>query len=1208
MQTSRFLLVLTVLGLAAWAAAVPGGEGLAGEKAAAAGPASAPPSAAAAPAAPAPSVVKEQSIYIPYSKLREVFEREGRGVFLPYEKFQALWQAARDKTAAPPEARPPVDALITELDCKAAVSKDVVKVTAAAKIEVLKEGWVEVPLRLGDAALTQATVDDQPARLVADAGGGYKLLVEKKGKQPQSFGLALGFAKAYTKAPGQNSVSFESPQAPVSKWEVRIPESGVKVNIHPLLAATEVPAAAGAKADETVVLAFVGAAPTVRIDWTPKAEGAKGLEALASVKVEQQVTIDEGVTRTRAALAYEISRAELARLEVEAPADQKVVNVFDANVREWSVAPAGETQRISVQLFEPVKAAQGLLVELEKFGGDQTMDVKVPVVKALGVGRQQGVVVVQVASGLRAEAAERVGLAQLDAADLPAALARGRWDFSYRYAALPFALTLRVEKVQPRILADSLVEVHLGTEDLAVNLLTVYTIERAGVFRLELDVPEGFDVRSVRGAAAGGAAAAQVDAHHLEGEKKTRLIVNLARKALGKVALEVGLHKALREPDLLAPTGKAAAIPLVIPRVAPAAVERETGRLVVYAPESLTVNPSQSGGLRSIPYAEAVGNMRSGQERGAERPVLAFAYTQEPVALALAAERRKPYVSVRQLLAARIDSGVVKYESTLFYDVLYSGVKNLRLDVPKDLAADVRIVTAGVRRQVIDDAQALKDLAEGYEAWSLAGETEFLGQAQVRLAWERTIEKLDVGKSVVLAVPRLIPRGADRAWGQIVLAKAETIDVQESAEAGLTAGLRPIDPQNDLMPGASVPGAARALEFHEDWTLAVVATMYKLEDVKRTSIERALVRMVVTRGDLVPVQALYRMRSARQRLKVKLPATIEFQTDQPLRLNGRPVSLERGEAEGNAFFVPLVGQKPDEPFLLELRYTVRGGGLLLECPAFPEEPAVQKIYLCAYLPQEWDYLGSVGPWTDELVWRVTRSGLKPVPRQLPMDPLKWVREGTGAQGSPEETFPTDGSPYLFSTVGAADPPAGALRLVAMDHDWLAVIVFAVIVAAGVALMFTRAGVRLGAAGAFVVLLVLVGVFAPTFARQAVNMVMMAALLIVVVMWALWYILWTRPRDPRVVARRQAREAAAEASRQAAREAAARAAEARAAAAARTAAPPGPPGEPPASPPAPPSGTPPASPPASGPPPSPSGGKPGGGPPSPSGGKGGSSHA
>jgi len=1120
MRNNRAYLAMAILLAAAWATAAWAAETPPAIKPAAPAPA---PAAAPAEKAPEPNIIKEESIYIPYSKLREIFEKEGRGVFLPYDKFQALWQAARDKTAPTPEGKPPVDALISEVENKATVSKDVVTVAATLKIEVLKEGWNEVPLRLGDAALTKATIDDQPARILADAGQGYKLLVEKKGKAPQQITLALGFAKAYTKAPGQNSVSFESPQAPVSKWEVTIPEGGVKVNISPLLAATEVPPAPGAT-DKTVVQAFVGAAPTVRVDWTPKAEGAKGLEALATVQVQQQTTVDEGVVRTRATLAYEISRAELARLEVEVPADVKVVNVFDPNVREWSVAPAGESQKIAIQLFEPAKQAQNLVIELEKFSTDQAQDVKVPVLKALGTGRQQGVVVVQVASGLRAEATQYTGLMQLDAADLPPTLARGKWEFSYRYAALPFNLVLRIEKVQPRILADTLVEAHLATEALVLNCLTIYTVERAGVFKLELDVPEGYDVRSVRGVEAAGATAAQVDSHHLEGEKKTRLVVNLSRKALGKVALDLELHKTLREPDLLTPTGKAADIPLAIPRVAPASVERETGRLVVYAPESLRVNPGKLVGLRPVSYPEAIQGMRSTQKGSTERPVLSFAYTQEAASMALAAERRKPYVTARQLLVARIDSGVVKYESTLFYEVLYSGVKSLRVDVPQDLAGELRVEPTAIRHEAIPAAEKPADLADGTVAWRLSGDTEFMGPVQVRLVWEKKIDKLDVGKSVDLEIPRLIPRETDRAWGQIVLAKAETIDVQESLGKDKVKGLRPIDPQQDLMTGASVAGAARAFEFHDDWALTVVATMYKLEDVKHTSIERALVRMVVTRGDLVSVQALYRMRSARQRLRVDLPANVSFDTE-PLRINGKAVSLERGDAQASTFFIPLVGQSADVPFLLELRYTVTGTGLGLDCPAFPEEPAVQKVYLSAWLPQEKCYLGSTGPWTDEMHWDLRGNGWRLAPNQDDLSLIRWVRRGLPGDAAAEQSFQTDGRPYLFSTLRPAAPPAGRLRLIAMDSDWFSIFICGGILAIGIALALARVAVRLLAVGAFIVLLVLLGVFAPTFAMQMASPVTVAAAVVVLVIWALVWLLVTRPRDPRVIARRQARAAA-----------------------------------------------------------------------------------
>jgi hypothetical protein len=1134
------------------------------------GAAQSPP--AAAPTAPkvvtpaatdtAPPPIREESIYIPYSKLREVFEKEGRGVFLPYDRFMTLWRAAQDKNPATAEVKPPVDWLVTELDAKATVSKDVVTVTATLKIEVLKEGWNEVLLRLGDVALTKATLDGEPARILFDASaGGHKFLVEKKGKAPQQFALALTFAKAYTKAPGQNSVSFEAPAAPVSRWEVHIPESGVKVNVHPLLAATEVPSApkpavtgTAPAAEETVVLAFVGAAPTVRLDWTPKAEGAKGLDALASVRVQQRTDVEEGVTRTKANLTYEISRAELGRLEIEVPADQKVVNVFDPNVREWSVTVAGEVQKIAVQLFEPAKATQALTVELEKFSADTALDVRVPAIKALGVGRQQGFVVVHVAEGLRAEAGERSGLAQVDESELPGTL-RSKWEFAYRYAALPFTLALKVEKVQPRITADSLVEAHLGTDKLAMSLTAVYTIERAGVFRLEVDIPEGFDVRSVRGATVQGVAAAQVDSHHVEGDKKTHIVVSLSRKAIGRVSLEVLLERALHEPDLLTPTGKTVALGLVIPRVAPGTVERETGSLIVYAPESLIVNPTKSDGLRSITFAEAA-SLVSGQRSAAsatERAVLSFAYTQEPVTMALSAERRKPYVTARQLLVARIDAGVVKYESTIFYDVAYSGVKTLRLDVPKDLAGDLRITTPGLRHQPVEDQAALKDLAAGYEAWSLAGETEFMGRVEVRLAWERN-EKFDVGKKVTLTVPRLIPRSTDRAWGQIVLVKAETIDVQESAEPGKVAGLRGIDPQQDLMSGAAVPGAARAFEFHEDWALAVDATMYKLEDVKRTSIERGLVRMVVTQGDQMPVQALYRVRSARQRLLVRLPENTAFDTE-PLRLNGRPVALESGGQDKNTFFVPLVGAPANAPFLLELRYTVKGAGLALECPSFPEEqPAVQQVYLSIYIPQEWDLLGANGPWSEEMVWRAAGFGYKPSPVRADSDLITWVRDGCAAEGNPEQNFPVDGKHLLYSSLRPAGPPEGTLRLSAFSSRWLSILSFGLVGVIGVALMFTKGSRRLLAIGVALVLAVLSGAFLPTFSRQIFDGITMSAVFIVLVLWAVWWLLVTRPRDPMVIARRETREARVKAARENALRAAQDAAARRATAAAKSAAP------------------------------------------------------
>ena len=1086
---------------------------------------------------------KEQTVYIPYEELRKVFEREGRGVFLPYERFRELWKAARDATTKPPDAVPPVRALITEMASDAEVATDVVRVTSRIRIELLTDGWHHIPLRLHGAAITSARIANQPARILADVGGGYQLLIERKDGSPSEVELALEYAAAFVKSPGRNSVSFQPPQAPVSRWRVRIPQAGVKVSIHPLIAATQLPQgqANEAQPDETVILAFVGAAPQVRIDWTPRAEGATGLNALVTVESVQWVRLHEGVVRSRTELSYDISRTPIEQLVLTVPFDQKVVGVFDANIRQWSVEQDGEEQRIRAELFEPAQGRQTVVVELERFsdvtasaGADE--EVIVPVVRAVGVSRQRGVLAVAVADGLRVEAIRQSGLMQIDAAEVPQSSPHERtadqWTLGYRYAALPFELALRVEKIAPRITMDSLVEAVLEPEELALHVQAVYDIQEAGVFHLELNVPNGYVIRNGRGHTAVGVTPVSIESydHAQTVDDRTKILINLREKALGRVGFAVDLHKRLNEPDLLRATGKAAKLLIAFPRISSKAVEQATGRLVIYASESLRLNPAAVTGLRSVSLAEAMAGMESIVRHGGPQltkggsasGVFAYAFTDRPFALTLKAERRKPHVAVRQLLAVAVEAGVVKYAASFFHDIRYSAVASLRIDIPTDLAAVIQNDTPGVRESVIDPPP--DDVSEGYVAWRLRGDTVFKGKAVIRLSWETKLDQLDIGKGVTIAVPRLVPGDVDRAWGQIVLAKAETIDLRAGGgeQSDRPLNLRPIDPQHDLMKGvdsATAQGAARAYEFHDDWVLVVTATRYQLEEIKRTSIERAFLRMVLTRSDQVSAQALYRMRSVRQRLTVRLPEGVAFDSH-PVRINNRPVPLERGQK--NEYYVPLPGQDASTPFLLEIRYTVPAGSARFVLPEFPSEPAVQKAYLAVYLPPESVFLGSIGPWTDELLWRMgTFFGFKPWPRRHAADLISWVAEGVGSADHPIETFPTDGQMHLFSTLKPLPSPDGDLKLVTLNEDLLNILVFVVVVVGGLTMMRRGAGVGVLAVGALLTVLILLGVFFPTFSRQIMGAPLMWAIVTIAVLWLVRYYGWVRPRDPDIIARRDA---------------------------------------------------------------------------------------
>jgi hypothetical protein len=579
---------------------------------------------------------------------------------------------------------------------------------------------------------------------------------------------------------------------------------------------------------------------------------------------------------------------------------------------------------------------------------------------------------------------------------------------------------------------------------------------------------------------------------------------------MGKVALWVELQKRQEDANLLTPTGQASALTLPLPRVNPTTVSRTAGRMIVHAPESLRITPSDLAGLRTISASEALENMQSLRDGrfSTLAQLAAYAYTQEPASLKAQAERRKPYIEARQLLAVNVESGVVKYDAWFYFDIKFSGVKTLRIDVPTALAGKFKnLTTATMHESQLTPPPA--DVPAGYAAYSFSGDGELLGSRTIHLSWESPQKDLPVGKQVAIELPHLRPHGVDRAWGQIAASKTETIEISVDGEF---KGLRPIDPQRDLMPGAEVTGAARAFEFYEDWSLPLVATRYELEEVKRTSIERGFVRMVATRSGEVDVNALYRLRSARQRIAIKLPGVdmtnpaANLDT-QPLRINNQAAPLEK---DPNQFYIPLTGHSADKDVLVEIHYTVKGTPAALSLPEFVEDPAVQQVYLAAYLPPELTLLGVGGDWTDESsVTFIDRTWRPAAPDDNSI--LQQLRTGIDNCGTAGSTFPTDGRRYLFSTLRPVSGSAGALRLTTLHHHAVNFGVFAIVAVIGLVLAAQPIGVRLWWLAGLVVLLVLAAVFAPAMATALLGDALKWALILVIVVWLVRFLAWALPR-------------------------------------------------------------------------------------------------
>ncbi len=1043
---------------------------------------------------------REKNIYIPYEKLWETFEQDKRGVFLPHDEFDRLWQKAYGAPEEPP-ARPPRDAVIARLQGEITVGESAAEAKVTMAIEVFAEGWILLPLALGDCAITEPVIDGLPdARIIHDREHGYTLLAWNPQAATRQGTVTLRWVREINKNPGRNSLTFQAPAAPVNQWDVTIPIEDAQIEVGGgRIVREQLAAAAGA----TRVRLHVGPGSQPVLSWTPKAEGAKGLDALLNTATAQAVTLEDGMIRTRAVVTFAVSRAPVAALAITLPRDHRVTNVFDPNIREWRVTEQTQQQRLDLTLHEPVAGEQNVVVELERIQAGLEL-VEIPCLQVPAAIRQQGVLAIFVGEGLKAEIGARTGLTQLDVKALPPTLQEQRTAFAaYQYAGTPWILQVAIEPLKPQVFAQTKTAFAITQDNL--QIMSAFDIEarKAGLFQIDFDLPDGFRLSDSQATAAGEAGASVLADSQLgeaaEGRRPLRLTF---KSKQSRLQVRLLLQRELSEPALLTPGLPPATLTLAGPRLAPAEVEREEGVVTIGAPASLRVTPG------------AVSHLKAADGDGSALLSYRFQTADPRPQLTITAERRPPHCTVAQMLLAGVESGnQLKYQALFKVDVIHSGVKSLSFVVPAALLPRLRLTPTRYRLQPAENQPA--ELPDGCQAATLQGDAEFFGATHFSMQWTEDLGDLPLGGEKTITVPRITAVG-DRVWGQIAFLKNDRIDIVPTAAEKLL----PIDPRFNLMkdiapvmPRTPRPDfsaqVARAFEYHDsNWRLEAKVTRYQNETVKSTSVEKMLARAVLTRSGALSVQAACQMRSTRQRLELRLPAEVEFDST-PALLNGRSAPLEKGEP--GQYFVPLTANRQGERFMLELRYLLpHPPAGRFQIPAFPDDAAVQHVYLAAFIPKNLAVIGTLGPWNNDNIWAL--SGFLTLRPRARLDSgalVNWLLQPKDADNPAVRdglnSFVTDGQPLLYSTLHPPASPAGDLRL-RLRPAWqyktaLIIAILAVGVLLAKAPVFQQAlSVAFAVSG-----LALLAVFMPSLTVAMVSNAAAAAALAVFLGWGfLWF--------------------------------------------------------------------------------------------------------
>lgn len=993
-----------------------------------------PPPAAEAAAADQPDSDWERLIYLPYKNLKDVFQKHGSTVFMPYAEYVKRWQEG-DK----PTEKNIVDAVVTESHYTATVDRSLLRIRANLKVQVLGKPWVEVPIKFGNAAVGKITAEDGKQVLLKGTGNGtYSLLFGQAGEHTVDIELA---ASIQTSPDGRN-VDFDIPAVGVTTFELAIPEADQTVDVQPHLIALPVEAAA----NETRIKANLGATTKISASWHPRTSQKPDMDLLAAVTNYQKVSLRDGLVHTDAFLNYDILRGEMTELAIAVPVGHRILGVSssDAKIRGWRAEPGEQRQTVRVEFLSPATNKVSIEVHTEReFDAEAIQlagrddDGNYNGIHAVDAVRESGQLAVSSASDLSLQFERATGLVRIEDAEIHASI-RQAGAATFKFYSSNIQLQVLAKPVEARLVLKSAYRYEFADDELKLVADLGYQVERAGIFEFRVALPDDLEVDRVD-----STIGHKVREFHVEGDSPRTLRIVMQQKTGVdvQVGLRVTAHQSFEEAS--------ETLELSLPIPDPQNVERETAEVYVSAPEALEVITDQE----SIEAAQPL-PVPPSQARAGKRLAAAWSFNRRPVTIPLRTKRRPTRLSAQVATTIEVKEEVIQVSTDLRYLVQYAGLDVFRFAVPEDVSERLQVTSlGGASAPAIKQKVPAEEAVDGWVTWTITMQRDVLGQHAFKLTWDAkpaaTEDDDNVGgpeggqietANGVFQTARVLGLdGSDEKQrvvelsnvsGEIIVQKDRSLSVSAKA---LDESLEAIEVRElTLLPQS---GSLAYRYFKQPVGVRIEATKHEIQKVVETVVTRALVEVVTRRDTQANYRCRYRIRSSeRQRLRVDVPVGSELLG---VFIDGQQVNPEKNtqpmETEGwDSYFVNVARPgSSDDLFSLTLQMMtpvdVRapfegwGGKLLLRLPQIGgvenSGVVVQQLQTVIWTPEDYNLLGDTDGFTHETKLRVADA--LAIRRHGYYDYFEaddWV--GVPAAGFID--FPTEGNRFRYSSLGSQD--------------------------------------------------------------------------------------------------------------------------------------------------------------------------------------------
>jgi len=317
--------------------------------------------------------------------------------------------------AYPPEREPeppPVEATLSRVDYDLHVNGEFASGRANLTIDVLKDGWVRVPIPAG-LLVREAKLDGKSVSLVSGpagkSGGQLSAVLSHPGRST----LVLEIALPISATAGVESISLPPSVSGVTRATLELPRQGVDIRLTGGLLSDR---SETQNTNHWIVYA-TGNSP-LTFSWKRKTEDHRGeLPLRLRGNLTQLLALGEDSASFSAEVTLEIAQGLAREVKIQVPPQITINQVLGATVADWESKPGQQSGELTVTFLEPVdQSARFVITGETRLPRDG--QIAIPLLQLLNAERISGGAAVEVLGAGEIKDVKTQGFENADASDL----------------------------------------------------------------------------------------------------------------------------------------------------------------------------------------------------------------------------------------------------------------------------------------------------------------------------------------------------------------------------------------------------------------------------------------------------------------------------------------------------------------------------------------------------------------------------------------------------------------------------------------------------------------------------------------------------------------------------------------------------------------------------------------------------------------------